>query len=65
MIKLKPFLFALFILGSISTNAQQKESPKLLVGIVVDQMCYDYLYRFYDKYSDDGFKKLMNKGTNC
>ena len=65
MIKLKLFLFALFILASISTNAQQKESPTLLVGIVVDQMCYDYLYRFYDKYSDDGFKKLMTKGTNC
>ncbi|NRA13803.1 MAG: alkaline phosphatase family protein [Crocinitomicaceae bacterium] len=65
MIKLNQFLFALFILGTLSSNAQQKDSPKLIVGIVVDQMCYDYLYRFYDKYSNDGFKKLMTKGANC
>lgn len=43
----------------------QKEQPKLVVGIVVDQMCYEYLYRFYDKYSEGGFKRLMNEGTNC
>lgn len=39
--------------------------PKLVVGIVVDQMRYDYLYRFYDKYSEGGFKRLLNGGFNC
>ncbi|MBP1838961.1 alkaline phosphatase PafA [Formosa algae] len=39
--------------------------PKLVVGIVVDQMRYDYLTRFYDKYGDDGFKRMMNEGFNC
>lgn len=39
--------------------------PKLVVGIVVDQMRYDYLTRFYDKYGDGGFKRLMNEGYNC
>lgn len=48
-----------------NANAQQPESPKLIVGIVVDQMCYDYLYRFSSKFSDGGFKRLMNNGTNC
>lgn len=43
--------------------AQQK--PKLVVGIVVDQMRYDYLVRFWDRYGDDGFKKLINNGYNC
>lgn len=38
------------------------ETPRLVVGIVVDQMRYDYLYRYWDKYSDDGFKQLMNDG---
>lgn len=37
-------------------------TPKLAVGIVVDQMRYDYLYRYWDKYSDDGFKRLLNEG---
>lgn len=39
--------------------------PKLIVGIVVDQMRYDYLTRFYDKYGDGGFKRMMNEGFNC
>lgn len=39
--------------------------PKLVVGIVVDQMRYDYLTRFYSKYGSDGFKRLINDGFNC
>lgn len=43
----------------------QSDTPKLVVGIVVDQMCYEYLYRFQDHYTEGGFKRLMNEGTNC
>ena len=43
----------------------QKQKPKLVIGIVVDQMRYDYLTRFWDKYGDGGFKKLVNEGFNC
>lgn len=39
--------------------------PKLVVGIVVDQMRYDYLIRFYNKYGENGFKRLMNNGFIC
>ncbi|WP_292900635.1 alkaline phosphatase PafA [Nonlabens sp.] len=39
-----------------------QDSPKLVVGIVVDQMRYDYLSRFYHRYSEDGFKRLMKGG---
>ncbi|GAL01838.1 alkaline phosphatase [Nonlabens ulvanivorans] len=38
--------------------------PKLVVGIVVDQMRYDYLTRFYNRYGEGGFKRLMNDGFN-
>ena len=55
----------LVICLSFSIHGQVSEPPKLVVGIVVDQMCYDYLYRFQDKFSDSGFVKLMNEGTNC
>lgn len=41
------------------------QRPKLVVGIVVDQMRYDYLYKYYSKYSENGFKKLLNGGYNC
>ncbi|WP_418263191.1 alkaline phosphatase PafA [Flavobacterium faecale] len=41
-------------------NAQER--PKLVVGIVVDQMKMEYLYRFQDDFSENGFKRLMNGG---
>jgi len=41
------------------------ERPKLVVGIVVDQMRWDYLYRFYNRYQDGGFKRLLNQGFSC
>lgn len=47
------------------TKVPLPNRPKLVVGIVVDQMRYDYLYRFYDKYSNGGFKRMMNEGYNC
>ncbi|MEH6771979.1 alkaline phosphatase PafA [Maribacter arcticus] len=42
-----------------------KVKPKLVVGIVVDQMRYDYLTRFYDHFGKDGFKRLVEEGFNC
>ena len=41
------------------------ERPKLVVGITVDQMRMDYLYRFWDAFGDDGFKRLVEKGFVC
>ncbi|WP_329805195.1 alkaline phosphatase PafA [Flavobacterium facile] len=49
-----------FLVFSTFLNAQEK--PKLVVGIVVDQMKMEYLYRFANDFSDNGFKKLMKKG---
>lgn len=40
-------------------------APKLVVGIVVDQMRYDYLTRFYSRYGNDGFKRLVRDGFNA
>lgn len=39
--------------------------PKLIVGLVVDQMRYDYLYRYWDQLSPNGFKRLLAQGFNC
>ena len=58
-------IFAIFSSFSQESKQTKIERPKLLVGIVVDQMRYDYLTRFYDKYGDGGFKRLMNEGFNC
>lgn len=61
----RTILYIIAFLCQSTIHAQVNEAPKLVVGIVVDQMCYEYLYRYYDKFSDDGFRKLMEKGTNC
>lgn len=49
--------------AAAETGAPAK--PKLVVGIVIDQMRYDYVYRFWDKFGNDGFRRLMNQGYNC
>ncbi len=36
--------------------------PKLVVGIVVDQMRYDYLYRYWSKFGKGGFRRLLGEG---
>ena len=46
-------------------QTQFNERPKLVVGIVVDQMRWDYLGRYYDKYQEDGLKRLITKGYSC
>ena len=46
-----------------STSIQTK--PKLVVGMVVDQMRYDYVTRFWDHYGEGGFKRLVNEGFTC
>ncbi|GAA3580584.1 alkaline phosphatase PafA [Snuella lapsa] len=45
-------------------NAQQAKKPKLIVGIVIDQMRSEYLYRFQDNYTENGFKRLLREGFN-
>lgn len=39
--------------------------PKLVVGIVVDQMRWDYLYRYFDRYQNNGFKRMMKEGFSA
>jgi len=61
------FLF-LFISSFAFSQKQASTSlprPKLVVGIVVDQMRWDYLYRYYDRYAEGGFKRMLNEGFSC
>ncbi len=76
--KLLLFLLLLLVLRPFESDAQRKKNasknpektqlmttPKLVVGIVVDQMRYDYLTRFWGHYGEGGFKRLVNEGFNC
>lgn len=56
----------LVILVLIFSNlyAQKLEQPKLVVGIVVDQMRFDDMYRYYNYFGENGFKELLKSGAN-
>ena len=63
----KAFIIISFLLlqTGFTVKAQNTVAhPKLVVGIVIDQMRYDYLYRFESLYGNEGFKKIMKDGTN-
>jgi len=53
--------FLLFMVAALSVAAQSSK-PKLVVGIVVDQMRHEYLQRFESKFQNNGFKRMMNDG---
>ena len=64
----KIILILLFWFLIVNIFGQQKypgEKPKLIIGIVVDQMRFDYIYRYWNKFSEKGFKRLINEGTFC
>jgi len=60
------FIVLLIIgLASCMEKKPVPTKPKMVIGIVVDQMRWDYLYRYYDVYGNDGFKRLLRSGYNC
>jgi predicted AlkP superfamily pyrophosphatase or phosphodiesterase len=54
------FYLALTLGTSFAQSTQEK--PKLIVGIIVDQMRQEYLYKFADRYSEGGFKRMIKEG---
>jgi len=76
MKKISSLIFSISIFSIALTSAQTKKPtaaqskafpaevarPKLVVGLVVDQMRWDYLYRYYNRYTNGGFKRLINEG---
>ncbi len=63
----KPVTLFVWMFSFVSLHGQTTvQRPKLVVGIVVDQMRWDYLYRYYDRYAENGgFKRLLNQGFAC
>ncbi|MES2131410.1 MAG: alkaline phosphatase PafA [Bacteroidota bacterium] len=55
------FTQTLFSQNSAITKGELKQ-PKLIVGVVVDQMRHDYIYRYWNKFGNGGFKKLITQG---
>ena len=71
-----PFSFLLFIVFATAQSTispkilkvngnDAVKRPKLIVGIVVDQMRWDFLYRYSNRYTPNGFKRLLGEGFSC
>jgi predicted AlkP superfamily pyrophosphatase or phosphodiesterase len=64
--KLSLILLAIFYFNN--GYAQQKDipqKPKLVIQVVVEQMRYDIIQRYWDRFSNNGFKRLINEGAFC
>ncbi len=59
---MKKIFSVLLALCSMALYAQKSAAPKLVVGIVIDQMRSDYLYRYADRMGKGGFHTLLNQG---
>ena len=69
MKKILLFSYLIILLFNYSVKSQElhipSENPRLIVGIVIEQMRSDYISRFWDKFGDGGFKRLIQEGTYC
>lgn len=61
--KLVTLLFIAFVLSGSAQTTPAK--PKLVVGLVIDQMRNDYIYRYWNRFGEGGFKRLVNEGFFC
>jgi predicted AlkP superfamily pyrophosphatase or phosphodiesterase len=56
----KVYILIFFFLSVLNLLAQNQ--PKLVVGIMVDQMRQDYIYRFENKFGENGFRRFTREG---
>jgi predicted AlkP superfamily pyrophosphatase or phosphodiesterase len=65
---MKRYVIVIFlILGFVRLSGQgaylPPDKPKLVIGIVVDELKYDQLEKLHDRLCENGIKKLINEGT--
>lgn len=58
------FIFFFCLFSTKNFYAQNTKKPKLIIGIVVEEMRYDYISRFWNKFEKGGFKRLVNEGIS-
>lgn len=63
MLRRSFLLFTFYFFSAVAFA--QSPKPKLVVGLVIDQMRWDYMYRFNALYSEGGFKRLLKEGFSA
>lgn len=69
---LRAFTVIVFLLGVFGNAGRAAASypgtpqkPKLVIRIVVEQMRHEMLLRYWENFSEEGFRKLVNEGILC
>ena len=62
---MKNFILTILFISILISSAQAQQKPKIVIGIVVDQMRTDYISRYWNKFGEGGFKRLVKDGYNC
>ncbi|MBI5773122.1 MAG: alkaline phosphatase family protein [Verrucomicrobia bacterium] len=60
--KIRKFAFLLALVSAL-TLTTQAAVPKLVVTILVDQLRYDYLEKFHDQFTTNGFRLFTERGV--
>ncbi len=58
-------LYIFLLLKTLVLSQNLPDKPKLVVNIVVEQMRYELLDRYWNKFGNEGFKKIIKGGTFC
>ena len=56
------FFTSILLFSNCKFSEIPVKKPKLVIGIVIDQMRYDYLTRFADRYGEGGFNRILKNG---
>jgi len=67
---MRVFLLVLFTCILFNTHSQNinnipSQKPKLVIAIMIDQMRYDLIYKYWDNYTNNGFRRMLSEGTFC
>jgi predicted AlkP superfamily pyrophosphatase or phosphodiesterase len=59
------FFTLIFSFSFVYAQKHFNNPPKLIVGITIEEMRYEMLLRYWDAFTDDGFKQLIDEGALC
>ena len=70
MRKVTTLLICLLLTSITDVQAQfitddSSQKPKVVIGLVIENMRPDYINRYWHKFESNGFKKLYNEGAVC
>ncbi|HAN17711.1 MAG: hypothetical protein A2X13_03695 [Bacteroidetes bacterium GWC2_33_15] len=59
------FFLSIYISGNVCSQNNLSKPPKLVVGIVIEEMRYEMLTRYWNSFGNDGFKRIIDNGAFC